>query len=130
MQNPVQEAQVAAKIGKLGEWLLAFLQKTEAGNADLLRFVEEKIADFRGPELIDFSQIKRTFGPENGMLYNESETDFRRRIDEIKMAIETGLTSAPLLAESTEKGFKLLDGNHTYEALKELGYEEYWVIFF
>jgi hypothetical protein len=127
--NLVQEAKQASESGNLGVWLLGLLKKTEANNTDLINLIAKKKDELRGPELIPLKEIKRTFGPEKNMLHRESQSEFNRRVAKIQKAIVAGFQPAPLLIEKSSQGLVLLDGNHTFEALK-VNHTEYWAIYY
>lgn len=110
--------------------IMQIVLATEANNKELLAYIDSHKDAWRGPELINESLIKRTVGPEPEMLNFESETQFDSKVKKI----QNWLTEHPdeklsLLCEKHEGLYYLLDGNHRFEALKNLGHQQFSVIF-
>ena len=125
----VKEAILALKHGNLGKWLLELLKRTEPKNIDLIKLITKKGKELKGPELMPLKEFKRTFGPEQNMLYRESHSEFEKRVAQIYKALRAGFKPAPLLIEKSPQGLLVLDGNHTLEALRR-NHKEYWAIYY
>lgn len=111
----------------LQEKALAFLQKTESANSDLLNYAQSMAPAAEAS--LPLEKLVRTVGPERHQLNPEDVTKFEERIARLMNDIQSGTRPFPLLAEYDGDTFVLIDGNHTYEALKRTGYTEYPVIY-
>jgi hypothetical protein len=115
---------------KLFNSLVTFLQDTEKDNTDLLNYIHAHKDNLFGPILIEENKIQRTLGPESNMLNHESENDFKIKVDRIaKRIIDYPKTQLNLLCEKFNDTYYILDGNHTFEALKTTGVRNFWVIY-
>lgn len=113
-----------------GQMVLKFLNLTESENKELIRYIQKKRNELHGPKLVSIGRIQRTLGPEKGMLHPESKDLFRKRTDEWVRKFKNNFRPFPLIAELDGETYLLLDGNHTFEALKRIGRKKCWVIFY
>lgn len=110
--------------------LLEFLHKTEANNLDLINYVNIHKDNLEGPILVPENKIQRTLGPEPDMLNRESEKDFLAKVKSIAEKIKQNPEQPIiLLCEKFKETYYILDGNHTFEALKISGIKEFNVIY-
>jgi len=128
-QPTTASATAFAGAGKLEEWVHRFLR----GEGDNQAFSEGLLLEPRRyypPEKMDLALLERCCGPEAAMKYPVPEADFRKHVGEIAAFYqEGGWDMPPLIVYRGDSGYELNDGNHRYEALKQLGIPQYWVIF-
>lgn len=130
IMNNIESAEVAKKEGRLFDWLFSFLQDTEKNNPDLLRYIENHKDRLQGPVLVSENLLRRTIGPEKNMLTHESKEVYEERVGLIIERLQSSPEEIPIiLCERFEAIYYLLDGNHTFEALKKLGQSKFWVIY-
>ena len=55
------------------------------------------------------------------MRYPVSQESFDRRVVGLRQAIEAGVSLPPLIVNFSESALTLNDGNHRFQALKDLG---------
>lgn len=123
----LEEALAASAEGRLLDWTVNFLMQYENSKllARKLRLTKRSLA---GPEEIELDRLIRVCGPEPGMVWPEPAEMFQSRVNEITERIFNGHQSAPIMAGRSGSKLLVNDGTHTLEALKQLGYERYWVI--
>lgn len=81
------------------------------------------------PELMDLDLFERCAGPEEGMPYVIPADSFYARVERIATRYANGDWDMPPLIINRDAGrYELNDGNHRFEALKQLGIKRYWVI--
>ena len=115
---------------KLYDNLLGLLETTEKNNSDLINYVTSHKNDIQGPILIKQEKIQRTLGPEPEMLNSESKENFKSKVENILQSIKQNPDKEIyLLCEKFNDTYYLLDGNHSFEALKKNGHEKFSVIF-
>lgn len=125
----LKEAQTAAEQAKLAEWLKDYIKIIEPNNLELHAYIDKHASEFRGPEKVPMAIINRTLGPEPEMLRQENPIEFTTSVQNIKNTIQTTIFKKFLLAEYDGQNFYLLDGNHTLEALKEMGHHECFLVY-
>ena len=114
--------------GRLDNWVHEFLMG-EGNNEDFALGLQKAERRFHAPEVMALDRFVRCCGPEDGMLYRVPADAFQARVDRIKERYLAKDWDMPPLIVSIEDGsFVLNDGNHRFEALKQLGIREYWVI--
>ncbi len=112
------------------EKIVELVNSTEEGNKDLINYIESHKDKWNGPIQVTAEKLIRTIGPEPAMLNSESDNNFQKRIDEITKTISNNPSALPfLICEYFEGNYYLLDGNHTFEALKKLGYQSMSVVY-
>lgn len=111
----IEEAKLAPNYS---QWLVDVFKHLESGNKDLLNYIQIHKDNIKGPEKVDPKLIIRTVGPESRMLNHESIEEFKERTDKIYVA-ESDADQIVLLCEKFEGKYYLLDGNHTFKALKK-----------
>lgn len=114
----------------LYEKLIGLLEITEKDNPQLVNYFTAHKDNLEGPVLVEKNRIQRTLGPELGMLNSESKQDFKSKVDNILESIKQNPDKQIyLICEKYNDRYYLLDGNHTFEALKKNGQEKFWVVF-
>lgn len=92
------------------------------GNKSLSKALEGRLGSL---EYRTLSSLKRICGPESSMAWPETERVFYTRVAKRRREIEQGKSPAPLII--SEDG-NVWDGNHTLEALRELGKKKFWCL--
>ncbi len=123
--SAVQGAMEAAEQGRLAEWAVDFLESHGHPYQPKLFLPGRR---FEGPTLTDLSSLKRLCGPEKGMLSHQDSENFWQQISGLGRKIDDGIMPAPLMVGRGARNFLLCDGNHTFEALKQRGFEQYWTV--
>lgn len=128
--NNIKSAIEAKEKNQLYEWLLELLQITEATNKDLINYLTNHRENLNGPTLISAQEVQRTIGPEQGILNKESVDQFSDKVNNIVEMLRKNPEEEPVLfAEKFESIYYLLDGNHTFEALKVLERDKVWIVY-
>lgn len=108
--------------------LTELLNRTEKDNVNLINYINSH--ELYGPILVEEDKIIRTIGPEANMLNHETVEEFNTQVDSIVKRIKTSSqNSINLLCEKYNDTYYLLDGNHTFEALKIIGTTQFSVIY-
>lgn len=118
-----------AQAGKLEEWVQHFLrgEGNNLGFADGLKLAPRI---YHSPQKMPLSLFTRICGPETGLKWQIDEGGFNWRVAKIMERYENEKWDMPPLIINRQEGiYELNDGNHRFEALKRLGVDEYWVIF-
>ena len=114
----VKQIEEAKNVGNYSQWLVDTFKHLEANNTNLLKYIQSRKDNIKGPEKVNPELIIRTVGPEPEMLNHESVVKFQDTTD--KIIIEEFMAEQiVLLCEKFESNYYLLDGNHTFEALKK-----------
>lgn len=117
-----------SEAGRLEDWIHAFLLG-EGDNRAFSDGLRKKDRIYYPPVKLPLDQFERSCGPEEGMPYPVEEGGFWSRIQRIQdRFLNTGWDMPPLIANIDTDVFVLNDGNHRYEALRQLGINSYWVI--
>ena len=127
----VASAQQAAQIGKLEEWVHAYLNTGHWANPALSEGLKLQKRWWRGPLELPLTEIHRCVGPEPGMEYLVSEVYWEGRIQPMADSIlAAGLTAYDLPPFIVEYGkeFSIRDGNHRCGAFERLGWKTAWVL--
>ena len=119
--HTLQTSILPAQQNSIAQWIDDFLNG-EGGNAALASGLKRERREYFGPISLSIEAVGRCCGPEAGMRYPVSQEDFDRRVEGIKKAIATGLSLPPLIINFSDDKLTLSDGNHRYQALKELGF--------
>jgi ParB-like nuclease domain. len=121
-----------ARENRLEEWVHEFLcgEGNNKGFSDGLKLTER---EFTAPALMKLDQFTRIHGPEEGMIYRAVGEEhigyFWDKIKKIEERYAAGdWDMPPLIIQHSDGVYELNDGNHRFEALKNLGVSEYWVI--
>ena len=120
----LQDAQNAKSKGVLKEWIISYL-RTQGNNPDLASHINR--ADLKVDDLreISLSKFERIIGPEEGMIFPESQELFDERISKLVDALNGGEEFPPLVVTDFWKLGTIQDGAHRFEALKRVGRERY-----
>lgn len=124
--------------GRLEEWIHAYLCSDGHNKpfSDGLR-LEKRF--YLGPMEMPLSLFTRCCGPEASMQWQVDEDSFRKHTDSLADAIRNHADLPPLIVQFTaeppsETGgnatgrFTLNDGNHRFEAFRQVGIRQYSVI--
>jgi hypothetical protein len=110
--------------------IIELLETTEKDNLDLKNYVVSRKDNLQGPILIEKSKLQRTLGPESEMLNSESLENFKSKVDNILQNIKQNPDKQIyLICEEFNDTYYILDGNHSFEAMKINGQEKFWVVF-
>ncbi|MEX2043664.1 MAG: hypothetical protein WD926_02090 [Patescibacteria group bacterium] len=124
--SKVRGAVEAAAEGRLLDWTADFLERHgHDPHAHRLFLPGRRL---RGPELSDLSLLQRLVGPEDDRLVHQEERDFRTQVETLAEKIDRGIMPGPLLVGRGVRSRFLCDGNHTAEALRSRGFEQYWTV--
>ena len=117
-----------AAANRLEEWLHLFLCK-EGSNKALSDGLKLQPRRYYPPKMMELCEFERCCGPEASMTFQVPEAAFLRRVANIAKAYEKGDGDMPPLIVCRENcGYTLSDGNHRYQALKNIDIARYWVI--
>ena len=118
-----------ANSNKLEEWIHLFLEG-EGDNKAFSDGLKLEPRKYQAPKLMSLNLFARCCGPECGIRWQVPAEDFFANVKAIMKKYESGnWDMPPLIINRKENMFELNDGNHRFEALKKLGINEYWVIF-
>ena len=118
-----------ANANKLEEWIHLFLCG-EGNNKPFSDGLKLKPRRYFAPVIINLNKFVRCCGPEKQMKYPVPEESFIKRVNNIISSYSKGdWDMPPLIVNRNGNKYELNDGNHRYEALKKLGIDQYWVIF-
>ncbi len=112
---------------RLEEWVHLYLL-SDGGNkafSDGLKLFDRF---YIGPLNMPLVLFNRCSGPEENMKYHENKEWFEKRVVALKDTFETTKDMPPLIVHYVDHDFELCDGNHRFEALKQLNIKEYPVI--
>jgi hypothetical protein len=127
----VNEALEASRDNRLLEWQIGFLATRGCNELLAETLTRDKTIRLEGPELIRLDRIYRIIGMGPKTPLDEEACDFRANVERCKEEIASGNYPGPLLATPTRepgaRPFSLIDGNHTKQALKESGFNSWWV---
>ncbi len=113
---------------RLEEWVHTYLLSDGDNKAfsDGLKLFDRF---YIGPLNMPLSLFRRCSGPEENMKYHENKEWFEKRVAALKDTFGTTKDMPPLIVHYVDHDFELCDGNHRFEALKQLNIKEYPVIF-
>lgn len=116
-----------AKKSSIGEWLHAFLLD-EGNNIAFSVGLKKEKRYYIGPVKMPLYLFERCCGPELSMKYKIDESGFNMRVAAIAKRFKNSWDMPPLIINYCDGKFELNDGNHRYEALKNCGIKECYVI--
>lgn len=128
MDYNVKEAIEYSKNGKLEEWVHLFLNSV-GNNVSFSEGLKLQKRYWIGPILYDLSKINRCCGPEDDIKFQEPVENWERRINNMIELINKGWEMPPLIVNHDKGYLEINDGNHRHEALKRVGIDNFWVIF-
>ncbi len=113
--------------GRLEDWVHQFLLSDGHNKAfsDGLKLFDRF---FLGPFIMPLSLFTRCCGPEKEMKYQVNKEWFEKRVESLKKTFQINRDMPPLIVHYVDHGFELNDGNHRFEALRQLSVKEYPVI--
>ena len=116
-----------SEAGKLEDWVHLFLLSDGHNKAfsDGLKLFNRY---YLGPLTMPLSLFSRCCGPEDNMKYQVNAEWFEKRVQSLKKALQSNNDMPPLIVHFVDHGFELCDGNHRFEALTQIGVNEYPVI--
>lgn len=115
---------------RLYERLLLHLKRSESNNKDLLDYLYNHKSLLIGPVSVSENDLVRTVGYEDNVLNKETETEFNNSIkNSTKNLLHINPEDIILLCEKYQDKYYIMDGNHTFEALKLLGLNNFNVIY-
>ena len=125
----VESAQEADKNGTLREWLIKYLHR-EGTNEKLANAIKDlpETMTIGSPKIMPLDKMKLMVGAE-GSNRKWIDTDWKENIKKFVELIQQGWSPPPIiLTDYWGEKHSITDGNHRYEALKQLGHKEYWAI--
>ncbi len=122
-----QGAIQSAHQGTLEEWMDSFL-RGEGKNIALAYGLKKAKRYWYGPVQFPLNELIRCCGPEVDIKYHEPQATWDKRVDAIVSHIREGGALAPIIAQFTEDGLSIKDGNHRYAAYMKEGFDKYWTI--
>ncbi len=119
----------AKKEGKLHQWVLDYLN-SEGKNKKLGKILKEE--EYIWSDLVEYplDKLERVMGFEKDMIFKESRDKWEKRILYFTNCLKKGESFAPLISADYWGGIHIADGAHRFEALKRLGFRNYWTIFY
>ena len=125
----LESALEAHRNNKLHEWVVEYL----TGEGQNKPMAELFIKDPRPPFAFfeyPLKLLERVTGPEEGMIYPEDESTWNSRVQAIMNSINEGWRPTPLIVGDWGGEPRIADGSHRHEALRQLGVDKYWTIFY
>lgn len=119
-----------AEAGQLGEWVHRYLL-SDGDNVPLSDGLREEEAVFHGPVVMPLFLFTRCSGPsEEGLAFRVDAGWWAYKVERIRQAMVAGADLPPLIIGwcGETDAFGLNDGNHRWEACRQLGIAEYPVI--
>jgi ParB-like nuclease domain len=127
--NSVQAAREAAERGELSDWVADFLASPGSDNATLGEKLSDRYQCWVGPLRLPLDELSRLAGsPDQPVLVEVHEDDWRDDVDEMKDLIESGWEPPPLVATWRQGQLYLEDGNHRAESIRRAGLVEAWTV--
>ena len=118
-----------ASANKLEDWIHLFLC-SEGDNKPFSDGLKLEPRNYYAPIKTQLNKFERCCGPEANMKWQVPEANFNKHVDGIASFYKTGnWDMPPFIVCRNGNEFELNDGNHRYEALKRLGIDKHWVIF-
>lgn len=125
----VESAQKADEQGKLREWLIEYL-KNEGDNLKLAEAIEEltKTMTLEPLKMMSLDKMKIMVGPPESKR-KWTDKNWETNTQKFIKLIQDGWSPPPIiLTDYWGEKHAITDGNHRYEAMRQLGYKEYWAI--
>lgn len=119
-----------AQAGRLEEWVHRYLL-SDGDNAPLSDGLREEGAVFHGPVMMPLALFSRCSGPaEEGLTFRVDAGWWAYKVARIVGVMQVGADLPPLIIgwRAETSTFELNDGNHRWEACRQLGIAEYPVI--
>lgn len=119
-----------ADAGRLADWVHAYLL-SDGDNEPFSTGQKEEEAVFHGPVTMPMSLFTRCSGPaEEGLTFRVDAGWWAYKVERIVQAVQAGADLPPLIIgwRGDADVFELNDGNHRWEAFRQLGIAEYPVI--
>ena len=113
---------------KLEEWIHLFLcgEGDNKPFSDGLKLAPRK---YDAPKLMSLNLFARCCGPEEGIRWQIPVEGFFAKVEAMIKKYEGGSWDMPpLIINRRDHMYELNDGNHRFEALKQLGIDQYWVV--
>lgn len=122
-----KEARKYSNEGRIEEWIHGFLCD-EGNNIPFSDGLKKEKRYYIGPIKMPLHLFERCCGPEENMKYRINKGGFEWRVSEIRKRIESGWDMPPLIINYSSNKFELNDGNHRYQGMADIGYDECDVI--
>lgn len=119
-----------AEAGRLNEWVHRYLL-SDGDNVPLSDGLREEEAVFHGPVSMPLSLFTRCSGPaEEGLTFRVDAGWWAYKVERIRQAMQAGADLPPMIIgwRGETDTFELNDGNHRWEACRQMGVTEYPVI--
>ena len=123
----LSSAKEFAEVGKLEDWVHLFLL-SDGHNKTFSDGLKLFNRYYLGPLTMPLSLFSRCCGPEDNIKYPVNAEWFEKRVQSLKKTLQANDDMPPLIVHYVDHGFELCDGNHRFEALTQLGVNEYPVI--
>lgn len=126
-KHSLQDAIDANANGELRAWVINYLEG-EGDNRNLVASIKDHPYAVVLLKEYPLDRLLRTCGPEESMLWRESQEVWENKLSELKASVRNGYKLPPLIVTDFW-GLHVSDGNHRHGALKEIGFVKYWTVF-
>ena len=128
-RTTVTGARAAAAEGVLADWVTRFLDSPGSDNAGLAMKLAETERWWIGPVLLPLDRLGRIAGPEGHPVAQVvEEHEWRDDVADLADKVADGHEPAPVIVMQTDEGYRLEDGNHRVEAVRQAGHDHVWAI--
>ena len=123
----LSSARAYAAQGRLDEWLQLYLNG-EGRNLPFSEGLKLVKRYYFSPARFPIDMFERCGGPEPGMKFKTNPDSWAARVAELETSIQNDPDMPPLIVHYVDGGFELNDGNHRWQAYKNLGAQSVWAI--
>ena len=125
----LRSAQDAAAEDELEGWVKRFLASPGSDNAELAEILAQRALSWIGPVSLPISKLNRLAGPPGEPVLVAVDEDYwRDDVAEMADKVEEGWEPPPVVVSYESGQFKLEDGNHRVESLRQAGEEVVWAV--
>jgi hypothetical protein len=125
----VDAAREAAERGDLRNWVVEFLGSPGSDNAPLGAELHRRYPWWLGPIELPLDQLNRLAGPpDQPVLVEVSEEDWRDDVEDLKEQVEDGWDPPPVIVTWQDSQLVVEDGNHRLEGLRRAGTQQAWAV--